>query len=87
MNRRLLLKRALGLAALFTVNGFSVTKRKSVVISYRCIGCGDCARVCPTDAIRIVKGKAVVDTEKCIGCFLCSGVCFRRAIGQWEKEE
>ena len=50
----------------------------------KCVRCGYCFRVCPTDAIkygeilpRTVKGgKAiVVNQDKCIGCMTCTRVC------------
>ncbi len=42
---------------------------------YGCIGLGDCASVCPQDAICIKNGIAHIDTRKCIGCGLCAKTC------------
>ncbi len=44
---------------------------------YGCLGFGDCAEVCPQDAIsiRAENGVAVADPEKCNGCGLCVPVC------------
>jgi len=44
---------------------------------YGCLGLGDCADVCPENAISIESEKkiAVVDSEKCIGCGLCAQAC------------
>jgi len=44
---------------------------------YGCLGLGDCAAVCPVDAISIDEEKkiAVVDPKKCIGCGLCEKEC------------
>jgi ferredoxin len=41
------------------------------------LGLGDCAKVCPQDAISIdpERNIAVVDWEKCIGCGLCLAEC------------
>ena len=49
---------------------------------YACVGYGDCAAVCPTDAISIDAQKriAVVDWEKCIGCGMCVKTCPRELI-------
>ncbi|MBO7150911.1 MAG: RnfABCDGE type electron transport complex subunit B, partial [Clostridia bacterium] len=43
--------------------------------AYGCIGYGDCAAVCPNDAICIKDGIAHIDTRKCIGCGMCAKVC------------
>lgn len=43
--------------------------------TYGCLGLGDCANVCPVDAICIENGIAHIDQRKCIGCGLCSKVC------------
>ncbi len=41
----------------------------------RCLGCGTCQTVCPTDAISMVDGKAVIDRLKCTVCGECARVC------------
>ncbi len=43
--------------------------------TYACLGYGDCADVCPQNAISIIDGVAVVDKHKCIGCSLCVKTC------------
>ena len=45
-----------------------------------CLGRGDCARVCPEDAICVDRGLAQVDFRKCIGCGLCAAACPQRII-------
>jgi len=44
---------------------------------YACLGLGDCAQVCPVDAIFIDPAKkiAVVNRDKCTGCGLCAAEC------------
>ncbi|MBN1982999.1 MAG: 4Fe-4S binding protein, partial [Chitinivibrionales bacterium] len=53
---------------------------KYEVIASRCVGCGDCYRVCKDDAVRIYKGKAVIDFEKCTSCALCIIYCPYQAV-------
>lgn len=48
---------------------------KSIIVKAKCVGCGDCVRSCPVQAITLIKGKAVVDPEKCVGCRLCVITC------------
>ena len=43
--------------------------------SYACLGYGDCARVCPKDAITVENGVARIDPKKCIGCGICAREC------------
>lgn len=45
--------------------------------AYACLGHGDCAVVCPKDAIRIDPEKCIaeIDPQKCIGCGLCAKTC------------
>jgi len=44
-----------------------------------CIGCVDCAKVCPTRAIRVRSSKASVNPDLCIDCGSCIRVCRLRA--------
>ena len=41
----------------------------------RCLGCGDCVRDCPVQAITLVDHKAVVNRRRCIRCYCCQEVC------------
>ncbi len=43
--------------------------------SHGCLGYGDCALVCPNDAICIENDIAHVDSRKCSGCGLCAKAC------------
>lgn len=45
------------------------------VCNYACLGYGDCAAVCPQDAITIENGVARVNPRKCIGCGICVREC------------
>lgn len=41
-----------------------------------CTQCGDCAEVCPADAIlQNEKGAYYIDTEKCTACLICVDEC------------
>lgn len=46
-----------------------------VVRKDECIGCGECLKVCPANAIRIENKKSVIDKSKCIGCASCIAAC------------
>jgi len=41
----------------------------------RCIGCGACSTICPSDAIQIKNGIPVTEKEKCILCEKCIEKC------------
>ncbi len=41
----------------------------------RCIGCTDCIKRCPTEAIRVRNSKAEIMDVRCIDCGMCIRVC------------
>lgn len=43
--------------------------------TYACLGYGDCAAVCPHDAICIENGIAHIDPRRCVGCGICTRAC------------
>ena len=45
-----------------------------------CIGCSNCMRVCPTEALRVRNGKAVLYENRCIDCGECFKACPVNAI-------
>jgi len=47
---------------------------------YGCLGLGDCAKVCPNEAITIVNGIAMVNSALCTGCGLCARTCPNHVI-------
>lgn len=48
--------------------------------NYGCLGCGDCAKVCVSEAICVSNGIARVDTSRCVGCGLCVKTCPKNII-------
>lgn len=48
--------------------------------SVGCIGCGICAKNCPSEAIIVEEFRAVIDGEKCTGCGTCMEKCPKKAI-------
>lgn len=48
--------------------------------TFGCLGYGDCAKVCPNNAICIENGIAHVNTKLCSGCGLCKRTCPQHVI-------
>lgn len=53
---------------------------------FGCLGFGDCAAVCPSNAICLTDGIAHVDTSRCLGCGLCANTCPKRIITMVAQE-
>lgn len=45
----------------------------------KCVGCTNCIKRCPTEAIRVHEGKAQIIAERCIDCGECIRVCPQHA--------
>jgi RnfABCDGE-type electron transport complex B subunit len=62
-----------------------VKTRPIANIDTKCVGCGECVKVCPISGT--IKGEIetrhVVDKKKCIGCGMCLNACSKRAIVLW----
>jgi NAD-dependent dihydropyrimidine dehydrogenase PreA subunit len=63
-------------------NNIVINKKGRVIIDDdRCIDCGACISLCPTDALFFDKEDRLrFSYEKCIGCLLCLDSCPRYAI-------
>lgn len=53
---------------------------------FDCIGFGDCAAVCPQNAITIQNGTAIV-TNECCGCGSCVEACPKKLIALRPKKQ
>ena len=45
-----------------------------------CVGCAECARMCPAKAIEMKNKKPIIDRKKCIRCFCCQEFCPKAAM-------
>jgi len=63
-------------------NEVVVNKKGRVIVDDdKCIDCGACISLCPTDALHFnVDERLELLFEKCIGCLLCIDSCPRQAI-------
>jgi len=51
-----------------------------VVDNDLCIGCGECEKVCPYNAIEVVDGDAVINPSLCRLCYRCVEICPKGAV-------
>jgi len=60
---------------------------KPHVIDKKCIACGCCVKICPTQAISFKEEKAFINQAKCIGCGECLCACKFYAISiNWSED-
>ena len=52
----------------------------AIVLKDNCIGCGACARHCPSAAISMVDGIPAVNESRCLGCGACEYYCPARPV-------
>lgn len=45
-----------------------------------CVGCAECARICPAHAIEMRNKLPRIDRDKCIRCFCCQEFCPKAAM-------
>ena len=51
-----------------------------------CIGCGECEKHCPSEAINLKEKKAYIDKNKCIGCGECIVRCPTESVNiNWNQ--
>ena len=53
---------------------------KPVQEERECAGCGECAEICPAEAIQLKAKKLAFDYDRCIRCYCCQEVCPQDAI-------
>ena len=63
-------------------NDVIINKKGRVIVDIeKCIECGACISLCPTDALHMDEKELLeYSLEKCIGCLLCIDSCPRYAI-------
>ena len=55
-------------------------RARPALAARECVGCGQCARVCPAHAIRMRAKLPRIDRRKCICCFCCQEFCPQGAM-------
>ncbi|MFX1366361.1 MAG: DUF362 domain-containing protein [Promethearchaeota archaeon] len=61
--------------------GYKIIKKIPNLIKNRCVKCGQCADICPANAIKFIDGNyPMFLRKKCISCLCCSELCPQNAI-------
>lgn len=50
------------------------------VDSDKCVGCGECFKVCIINGLKMIDGKTTINQDNCLGCGRCERVCSHKAI-------
>lgn len=53
---------------------------RPALIPEKCVGCGDCAEICPAKVIRMENQRPSIDLDRCIRCFCCQELCPAKAL-------
>ncbi|MBE5743141.1 MAG: glycyl-radical enzyme activating protein [Clostridiales bacterium] len=53
---------------------------------HKCISCGECLKVCPSNAHKIENGLHIFERDKCLACGKCESVCLGNALTLYGKE-
>lgn len=61
-------------------------KSKGFAVSDKCVGCGKCEKLCPTNGIKLSDGKPVWN-RKCTHCMACINHCPVEAIEYSNKSQ
>jgi Na+-translocating ferredoxin:NAD+ oxidoreductase RNF subunit RnfB len=70
-----------------TCKAASVVNNGFKACSYSCLGLGDCAKVCPVEAITMDENNLPqIDKDKCIGCEQCVLECPRNILHMAPKK-
>lgn len=51
-----------------------------MIVKDYCLYCGECAGICPSNAIDVQELTVVIDDEKCVKCGLCVQACPLNAL-------
>lgn len=54
-------------------------KKQKMFFAEKCMGCGECVRSCPKNAITLTPAGIVTDTDLCELCGICADVCPTKA--------
>lgn len=54
---------------------------KITVDKDKCVGCGECVDVCPSEVFELVDGKSEpINADECVECCACVEACPEEAI-------